>query len=205
MLKQLFPGNANQLMPLLETYSQQLLEPGNLIFEIRKSFVTHFAPLVQEYYRLLCKEAETIDIAYQSQLQETSLDTLLKAALEKDKILQRTTVGPHKDDLKFTLNGHPIKKFGSQGQMKSFLLAIKLAQYEWLKQNLQKFPILVLDDLFDKLDQHRVKRLIEIISGEHFGQIFISDTHLERLKNIVDSQTEDVNFFEIAQGSAKLL
>ena len=124
----------------------------------------------------LSQNKEIINISFQSQLEFESLDSLLNNSIKKDRILQYTSCGVHKDDLIMEINGYPIKKYGSQGQQKSFLIALKLAQFDYLKSECNSSPILLLDDIFDKLDNDRVKQLIQLVNNNLFGQIFISDT-----------------------------
>ena len=189
---------------LLGIYSGQLVGPSKIIHRYRKDFIELFLPLLQEQYGQISNQQESISLIYQSDLNEDYLENLLSQSREKDIILQRTTVGIHKDDLKCLIEGHPIKQFGSQGQLKSFLLALKLSEYQILKQEKQILPILILDDVFDKLDQKRIKHLIQIIGKEDFGQIFISDTHESRLQSIVSKIGLTVKNFKIVDGSAKL-
>ena len=121
----------------------------------------------------------------------------LKKSLEKDKILQYTTSGIHKDDLNFEIEEYPIKKFGSQGQQKSYLIALKLAQFEFIKQQSNIIPILLFDDIFDKLDENRVLQIIELVNNDEFGQIFITDTHSERTENIVKQSNKPYKIFKL--------
>lgn len=123
--------------------------------------------------------------------------TLLKNSIDKDRALQYTSVGIHKDDLGFEISGHPIKKFGSQGQQKSFLIALKFAQFHFIKLQSKTTPLLLLDDIFDKLDEHRVAHIIELVNNENFGQIFISDTHAERTENIIKQIHQSYRIFEM--------
>ena len=125
--------------------------------------------------------------------------TLLAESREKDRILARTTCGIHKDDLILEIDEHPLKKFGSQGQLKSFVLAMKLAQYDFLKRNHEQQPILLLDDIFDKLDEHRVKHLLELMMKNDFGQVFITDTHENRVEEIVKNFGTDFKKFYIEE------
>ena len=189
---------------LLEIYSEQLLAPGKLIHDCRKVFVEQFNPLLQSKYEVISNQGESVSMAYHSALNEEDFKALLKQAREKDIILQRSSVGTHKDDLKFSIEGFPLKQFGSQGQLKSFLLSLKLTEYYFLKQEKQIMPILILDDIFDKLDQDRIERLIQLIGHADFGQIFISDTHQNRLQNIAAKIGLSVKNFKIVDGSAKL-
>jgi len=121
----------------------------------------------------------------------------LNKNLEKDKILQYTTVGIHKDDLSFEIDGFPIKKFGSQGQQKSYLIALKFAQFEFIKQQSNLIPILLLDDIFDKLDENRVSQIIELVNKNEFGQIFITDTHSDRIENVIKQSNKSYQIFNL--------
>ena len=133
------------------------------------------------------------------------LVNLLQKNIEKDRILERTTMGIHKDELVFSIHGMPLKKFGSQGQQKSFLIALKLAQYTYLKQIKGFEPLLLLDDIFDKLDEHRTRKLMQKVSDHDFGQIFITDTSAERVQSIFDEIGEQVAIFEVNSGNVKRL
>ena len=145
----------------------------------------------------MSQNKEQVNLQYKSQLQQSNLMDLLQRNLPKDKMLQYTGVGVHKDDLVFNISEYPIKKFGSQGQQKSFLIALKLAQFEFLKQQSNSTPILLLDDIFDKLDENRVSQIIALVNKEHFGQIFISDTHIERTEHIVKTIHNDYEIFTL--------
>lgn len=201
LLKQ-WPDNPNP--SLLEIYSNQLINPAQTIHQYRATFISTFCPILQHHYSILADEQEEVTLEYSSQMNEEPLDQLLRKSREKDIILQRTTQGIHKDDLKFLIRGRPLKLFGSQGQLKSFLLALKLAEYQVLKDEKKIFPLLILDDIFDKLDQSRIRHLIQIIGNEEFGQIFISDTHQDRLKEIILEIGISVKNFKIVSGYANL-
>jgi DNA replication and repair protein RecF len=136
-------------------------------------------------------------LSYDSQLSEGNLLNLLKSNIDKDRALQYTSVGIHKDDLNFTIAGHPIKKFGSQGQQKSFLIALKLAQFHFIKELSSTTPILLLDDIFDKLDENRVSHIVGLVKNDNFGQIFISDTHAERTENVVKTIHQSYKIFTL--------
>ncbi len=190
---------------LLDIYSDQLVVPAGFLHHQRADFVHTFLPLLEEKYQCLSNDQEAVNLKYHSQLNENAIADLLREAREKDILLQRTTVGIHKDDLKFRINGHPLKQFGSQGQLKSFLLALKLTEYQVLKTQKQIKPILILDDIFDKLDQNRIRQLIEIIVQESYGQVFISDTHPLRLQEIIGLQVDaPIKNYKIVAGSANL-
>lgn len=168
--------------PLLDVFDEQLVQHGAPLFETRRAFLTGFIEQVQSRYDYLAGRHETVAFRYQSQLQEKSLEKLLKEHRLRDKQVQRTTQGIHRDDLLFLLDEHPMKTSASQGQRKSFLFALKLAQYEAIREHKQFPPILLLDDVFEKLDQERVSRLIALVQGPGYGQVFITDTHGERLQ-----------------------
>ena len=180
----------------LEIYDEPLIKYGQIIFEKRKKFIHKIIPVLQEYYNIISNQKEKVLISYQSDL-EQDFRVLLSENLEKDRILTYTSKGVHKDDLLFEMNGQLIKKIGSQGQQKSFLIALKLSQMNLLKKLTGKTPILLLDDIFDKLDDSRVHQLVKLVNKEHFGQIFITDTHKERTENVVKNITEESKIFEI--------
>src|SRR5690606_19939456 len=162
---------------LLEVLNLQLVEAGERIFSRRQKFREEFLPEFPRYYQFLSDDVEQVDLVYESQLQEQDCLELLNKQLAEDRPLERPTVGTHKADVQFTIHeGMPLKKFGSQGQQKSFLIALKLAQYAFLKNRKQYKPLLLLDDIFDKLDDQRTKKLMQLVSEDEFGQIFLTDT-----------------------------
>lgn len=169
--------------PELEYYTSQLVLHGTYIHEQRRLFIDSFGGILSSYYQLLSGGKESVTITYQSGLLQKPLDQLLEQSFYHDIRLQRTVQGVHKDDLSFRLNDNELKQYGSQGQKKSFLFALKLAQYAFLRAALKKFPILLLDDIFEKLDQNRMEALLTIISGEDFGQVILTDTHSDRVKH----------------------
>jgi DNA replication and repair protein RecF len=189
---------------LLEAWNDQLVRYAQDIFEKRKLFIKNFLPLFQNYYYLLSNDQQTISLEYNSQLSEDSLDNLLQNALQKDRMVQHTTVGIHKDDLVFNLSQLAIKRLGSQGQQKTFLLALKLAQYQHIGQSSGIKPILLLDDIFDKLDRERVQNLIKIITEEKFGQTFITDTNEERLNEAISKFTLDYKMFTFGKENQEI-
>jgi len=186
---------------LLEIFDEQLVSSGQKIFEKRKQFMLDYILLFNKYYQYLTTDAEQVSLVYQSQLNDTPFDTLLQQSVEKDKVLERTTTGIHKDDLIFSIADMPLKKFGSQGQQKSFLIALKLAQYAYVEKYKGFKPLLLLDDIFDKLDDHRMHKLMEMVSHHDFGQIFITDTGKERVSNIFNQIKVPVTLFEVVNGS----
>ena len=181
----------------LEFYNEQLSEYGARIFEVRKRFLEKFIPIFNEKYQIISDDKEIVNLVYKSQLNHFSMKDLLQQSLEKDKMLQYTSSGIHKDDLSFEIGNYPIKKFGSQGQQKSYLIALKFAQFEFIKQQSNVVPILLLDDIFDKLDESRVLQIINLVDNDEFGQIFITDTHSERTENIVKQSNKPYQIFKL--------
>lgn len=166
---------------MIALYDEQLVDYGARLFEARKAFVAEIEPILERYYRLLSGDKEKVRLRYKSALHETDMAGLLGQNKEKDRVLQYTSSGIHRDDLVFLLGDHPIRRVGSQGQQKSFLIALKLAQFEVTKGHLGMAPLLLLDDIFDKLDEGRVANLLALVNSEDFGQIFITDTHSDRM------------------------
>ncbi|TXN35172.1 DNA replication/repair protein RecF [Flagellimonas hymeniacidonis] len=181
----------------LSIYNEQLHGLGSKIHEKRVSFISSFTPIFKEQYAHISEKDEQIMLSYESQLSEKGLLDLLESNIDKDRAIQYTSVGIHKDDLNFTIAGHPIKKFGSQGQQKSFLIALKLAQFHFIKEQAKTTPILLLDDIFDKLDENRVSQIVGLVDNDNFGQIFISDTHAERTENVVKNIRQSYKIFTL--------
>lgn len=181
----------------LSIYNEQLNTLGQAIFEKRRHFLADFIPVFNKYHQDITQSAETVQLVYQSDLFEKDMLTLLEENINKDRSLNYTSVGVHKDDLSFEIDNHPIKKFGSQGQQKSFLIALKLAQFDFVKKQSGEKPILLFDDIFDKLDEFRVSKIIEMVNNEEFGQLFISDTHSERTENIVKTTHQSYKIFNL--------
>lgn len=181
----------------LGIYNEQLHTLGTEIHEKRVAFISSFLPIFKEQYAHITDKEEQIMLSYESQLSEKGLLELLEGAIDKDRVVQYTSVGVHKDDLSFTIAGHPIKKFGSQGQQKSFLIALKLAQFHFIKEQAKTTPILLLDDIFDKLDENRVSQIVGLVDNDNFGQIFISDTHADRTENIVKNIRQSYKIFTL--------
>lgn len=181
----------------LSIYNEQLNSLGQRIFEKRKQFLEDFIPIFNKHHQAITDSAESVQLVYESQLFDNNLLTLLQENINKDRSLHYTSVGVHKDDLSFEIDHYPIKKFGSQGQQKSFLIALKLAQFEFVKKQSGVKPILLFDDIFDKLDETRVEKIIEMVNDDVFGQLFISDTHPERTENIVKSTHQSYKIFNL--------
>lgn len=183
----------------LDVYNLQLHELGSAIFEKRRAFLETFIPIFKTRHQIISQGQEHVELIYKSDLHDTPLNTLLKQNLTKDRALQYTSTGIHKDDLLFQISEHPIKKFGSQGQQKSFLIALKLAQFDFIKAQSGVNPILLLDDIFDKLDEHRVGQIIKLVDDANFGQLFISDTHADRTENAVKQVHQSYQLFKIGK------
>jgi DNA replication and repair protein RecF len=181
----------------LSIYDTQLISLGTKIYKKRNSFLERFVPIFNQKYQTISEKKEVVNLTYKSQLHTLSFEQLLKQNLEKDKVLQYTSVGIHKDDLSFEIEDYPIKKFGSQGQQKSYLIALKLAQFEFIKKQSNVTPILLLDDVFDKLDERRVSQIIALVNTDGFGQIFITDTHSERTENILMQHNKSYEIFKL--------
>lgn len=184
----------------LEVWDEQMALLGNVIYEKRQTFILELMPVFQKYYRIISGGHEQIDMVYHSHHQKGDLVAIMKKNRERDFILGYTTKGVHRDDLELLLDGYPVKKDGSQGQKKSFLIALKLAQYEFLNSYNGFAPILLFDDLFDKLDSERGARLIELVSDQSFKQIFITDTQKARLADIVSKTGKTYAFFQVEEG-----
>ena len=185
---------------LLEVMDMRMSSLAQPIYERRKQFIEDLKPIVAEYYKSLSGDSEQVNIEYESELSGPSLESILAASFDKDRIMKHTTSGIHRDDFAFTMNGHPIRRFGSQGQQKSFLVSLKFAQYEIMKRNYGFAPILLLDDVFDKLDMGRISNLLQMVASNDFGQIFITDSNKVRMSGIVDRLTQDRAYFETAGG-----
>ncbi|GAA4280911.1 DNA replication/repair protein RecF [Gaetbulibacter aestuarii] len=181
----------------LDVYNTQLNDYGQVIFDKRDAFLKTFIPIFKDRYLAISNGNEVVSLSYKSDLFDSDLKTLLEKNIGKDRSLQYTSVGIHKDDLLFDIEEHPIKKFGSQGQQKSFLIALKLAQFDFIKNQSGVNPILLLDDIFDKLDENRVAQIIKLVDDENFGQLFISDTHADRTENAVKQVHQSYEIFKL--------
>ncbi len=187
----------------LDVWDEQLITQGNIIHQKRLYFTEELVPVFQNYYQAISENKEKVTLEYYSTLSEESFRKLLTESIEKDRVMQYTTVGCHKDDLLLNINGHPIKKSGSQGQQKTFLVALKFAQYNFMKRIKEFNPILLLDDIFDKFDRSRVEKIIELVSDSNFGQIFITDTSETRLEDLLDQKGIDYKLFLINKREGK--
>lgn len=192
-------------MSLLEVLDMQLVDVGERIFERRKLFMGEFLPEFSRYYAFLTEGAEEVSLIYESPLMQTDFAELLRSNLERDRFLERTSQGVHKDDLLFAIHEQmPLKKFGSQGQQKSFLIALKLAQYSFLRTKKQYKPLLLLDDIFDKLDDKRTKKLMQLVSEDEFGQIFLTDTDADRVRSVFEGIVQPIRVFEVKGGNVEV-
>ena len=190
---------------LLEVIDMRMSAFAEPVFQARKKFVEELTPIVQEYYKALSGDSEQVSIEYDSELSKASLEQLLAASYDKDRVLKYTGAGIQRDDFLFKMNGHPIRRYGSQGQQKSFLVSLKFAQYELMKKNYGFAPILLLDDVFDKLDMSRISNLLEMVASNDFGQIFITDSNKVRMAGIVDKLTQDRAYFDTSAGTFRRL
>jgi DNA replication and repair protein RecF len=181
----------------LEVWDEQLIFFGEKIHNRRKIFLIDFIPCFRDYFLMISNHRESVDIRYQSALNEKNYRDLFNESLHKDRISQVTNIGVHRDDLEFLLEGYPVKRFASQGQQKSFVIAIKLAQFELTRKVKGVKPILLLDDIFDKLDDHRVAQLINLVNENSFGQVFITDTNYERVLSVFDNSGIDHSVFHL--------
>jgi DNA replication and repair protein RecF len=181
-----FADNQSPDLSMLEVYDDQLCDYGKDIFKKREDFVKELIPVFARFYSYISGDSEEVSLEYKSQLHEDDFPALLKKNRQKDRILQYTTAGIHRDDLEMNLDGYPFKKVGSQGQQKTYQLALKLGKFEFIRQVSGKVPILLLDDVFDKFDHQRVEQIVRLVSENDFGQIFISDTDEVRLKSILE-------------------
>ena len=188
---------------LYEVLEMQLGMYGQIVYEKRKKLVEDFTPIFNEYYQTICGSAEEVGLHYISQLEETELAGKLAMSRERDRILGYTSSGIHKDELEMTLGGYLIRRVGSQGQNKTYLIALKLAQFAFLNKRGQTTPILLLDDIFDKLDASRVEQIIKLVSENGFGQIFITDTNRKYLDEILLAMNHDYALFRVERGEVQ--
>lgn len=184
----------------LSVYDYQLSELGQRIHSRRTEFINQLIPVFNYFYEYISGGHEPVSLQYHSQLNEDSLSQLLERSRQRDLILQYTTVGIHKDDLELQLNGYPIKKNGSQGQQKTYLVALKLSQFDFISRITQTRPIMLFDDVFDKFDHQRVSRILNLVSDNHFGQVFITDTDRERLEKLLQETAINHHLFVVKDG-----
>jgi DNA replication and repair protein RecF len=187
---------------MLSVWDAQLIKYGTYIHSERDSLVNELIPVFQDYYSGISSGKEKVKLVYRSQLSSGSFEDALAESLAKDRFLEYTTVGIHKDDILFEMDGFPVRALGSQGQQKSYLVALKLAKFDYIKRKAGFSPILLLDDIFDKFDAGRVEQIIKLVGNNRFGQIFITDTHKNRLEEILSSHDSDYKLFTIADSGS---
>lgn len=186
---------------LFLVWEEMMTAAGEVVFSKRKSFIEEFIPIFQSFYSFISQGQELVGLSYVSHAQENSLLDVLKESRTKDRIMGYSLRGIHKDELVMSLGDFAIKREGSQGQNKTYLVALKLAQFDFLKRTGDKTPLLLLDDIFDKLDASRVEQIIKLVAGDNFGQIFITDTNREHLDKILKKMESDYKMFEVNNGN----
>ena len=185
---------------VIAVLNEQLNAYAQVVYDKRKQFIERVQPYFVQVYAQISNSNEQVSITYKSDLHDSSFIDLLERSFEKDCIMQHTTAGIHRDDIVLKMNGYPIKKIGSQGQQKTFLIALKLTQFRFFKDQTNVSPILLLDDIFDKLDLNRVEHLISLVAGSDFGQIFITDSNKTRLDKILEQQKNSFSLFNVDKG-----
>ena len=183
----------------IEVWNDQMVELATKIHQKRQVFLEEFIPVFQKHYDSIGTPEEEVHLTYKSQLNDFSMEKLLELFEKKDAFSRYSNAGTHRDDLIFEIKGHPVKKFGSQGQQKSFIIALRLAQYEWLKNHLGVLPVLLLDDIFDKLDHSRVKKLMHLVANQFFGQVLVTDTDEERVRKIFEESNLSFTLFSVKE------
>lgn len=187
----------------LVIWDSQLVKYGTYVYNERKMLVDELIPVFRENYEMISSGKEKVELSYKSHLSDGNFGEALASSVAKDRFLEYTTIGIHKDDLVLEMDGHPVKMLGSQGQQKSYLVALKLAKFEYIKQKSGIAPILLLDDIFDKFDASRVEQIIRLVGNHRFGQIFITDTHQSRLHEILSSHQTHYKLFRISNNSVE--
>ena len=190
---------------LLQLWDDQLCTCADDIHEKRHRFLEEFRPIFQHYYEVVSGGKELVEVGYSSKLDQKPLHQLLEENLQQDLRSTYTNVGIHKDDLEFRLGGHPLKRVGSQGQQKSFVVSIRLAQFEYNYQKIGYKPILLLDDIFDKLDDQRVMKLVRLVGDNHFGQVFITDTQRQRIERLFEDTDINHKIFDVEAGHVTIV
>ncbi len=189
---------------LLDIWEEQMAQEGEQIYSKRAEFIKELTPIFQEFYNKISANNERVELAYISHCQRGPLLDVIRRDRAKDRIMGYSLHGIHRDDLEFTLGGHQMKREGSQGQNKTFVVALKLAQFEFLKRTgMKTVPLLLLDDIFDKLDAGRVEQIIRLVASDDFGQIFITDTNRDHLDEILRNSSHDYKLFCVAEGEVE--
>jgi DNA replication and repair protein RecF len=186
---------------LISIWDEQMISKGTDIFKKRQAFTKEFSELFRSIYAEISGSREEVGLEYSSQLSEAPFPDLLTKVLPKDRLVQYSTVGVHKDDWLFTKDAYPLKKFASQGQQKSFIIALKLAQFLYLKKHYGSPPIMLLDDIFDKLDEERVSYLINMVTGPDFEQVFITDTNHTRMQKLLEKKKKEFRIYTVTEGA----
>ena len=186
---------------LFLVWEEMMAQAGEMVFRKREAFIEEFIPIFQSFYSFISQDKEQVGLSYESHARDASLLEVLKQSRERDKIMGFSLRGIHKDELNMLLGDFPIKKEGSQGQNKTYLVALKLAQFDFLKRTGRTIPLLLLDDIFDKLDASRVEQIVKLVGGDNFGQIFITDTNREHLDRILYKVGSDYKMFRVEQGA----
>jgi DNA replication and repair protein RecF len=199
ILKQFFERNFID-KDLIEPYTDELILTGREIFKARYALANEYVPILKDVYAAISENRESIGMEYVSDLSKDDFDAQLKDGLKRDIILQRTATGIHRDDFEFLIEDYPMKKFGSQGQQKSFVVALKLAQFEMIKKIRGFKPLLLMDDIFDKLDDKRIAKLMEMVAGHAFGQLFVTDARPERTYKVFENIVADIKMIAISNG-----
>lgn len=184
-------------------WEESMAQAGEVVYRKREAFIREFIPIFQSIYSAISQDSEQVNLSYESQLGESNLLEKMRANRFKEQIVGHSLYGVHKDDLNMQLGEYPIKREGSQGQNKTYLVALKLAQFHFLKRIANKVPLLLLDDIFDKLDANRVEQIIKLVASDSFGQIFITDTNREHLDRILRKVDSDYRIFEVEHGVAR--
>lgn len=186
---------------LFLVWEEMMAQAGEVVFRKREAFIREFIPIFQSFYSFISQDREKVELSYDSHARDASLLEVLKESRARDQIMGYSLRGVHKDELNMLLGGFPIKREGSQGQNKTYLVALKLAQFDFLKRTGTTVPFLLLDDIFDKLDASRVEQIIKLVAGDSFGQIFITDTNREHLDRILHKVGSDYKMFRVEQGT----
>ena len=186
---------------LFLVWEEMMAQAGEVVFRKREAFIREFIPIFQSFYSFISQDREKVGLSYDSHARDASLLEVLKESRARDQIMGYSLRGVHKDELNMLLGDFPIKREGSQGQNKTYLVALKLAQFDFLKRTGTTVPLLLLDDFFDKLDASRVEQIIKLVAGDSFGQIFITDTNREHLDRILHKVGSDYKMFRVEQGT----
>ena len=186
---------------LFLVWEEMMAQAGEVVYRKREAFVNEFIPIFQSFYSYISQDKEQVGLFYRSHAREASLLEVLKESRNRDRIMGFSLKGIHKDDLEMQLGDFPIKREGSQGQNKTYLVALKLAQFDFLHRTGATIPLLLLDDIFDKLDASRVEQIVKLVAGDRFGQIFITDTNREHLDSILHKVGGDYRMFRVERGA----